>query len=102
MKNTGLQKSSFGLGQHGLQEVKTAHWNLGPARLTEEALARGDGQLAANGSLVVRTGKYTGRSPGDRFIVSDESTEGAIDWGPVNQKISPEGSIGFWPRSRLT
>ena len=90
MENRSLHKSSFGLEQHCLQEVKTAHWNLGPARLTEEALARGEGQLAANGSLVVRTGKYTGRSPGDRFIVSDDSTEDTIDWGPVNQKISPK------------
>ena len=89
MGNKGLHKSSFGLEQHGLQGLKTAYWNLGPARLTEQALARGEAQLAANGSLVVRTGKYTGRSPGDRFIVNDESTGSTIDWGPVNQKISP-------------
>ena len=90
MENKGLDASSFGLEQHGLGDVGTAYWNLGPARLTEGALQRGEGQLAANGSLVVRTGKYTGRSPGDRFIVSDESTEGTIDWGPVNKKISTE------------
>ena len=76
------------LSKHGLQNLNEIHWNLGPARLVEHALHRNEGQLAANGSLLVRTGQYTGRSPQDRFIVEDDLTRGSVDWGAVNRKIS--------------
>jgi phosphoenolpyruvate carboxykinase (ATP) len=62
----------------------------GPARLVEHALQAGEGILAAHGALAVDTGKFTGRSPGDKFIVRDDLTRDLIDWGAVNQPISPE------------
>jgi phosphoenolpyruvate carboxykinase (ATP) len=76
------------LGELGLS-VAEVHLNLPPAELTARALARGEGVLAANGALVVKTGTRTGRSPADRFIV-DEPEAASVAWSDVNQKCSPE------------
>src|SRR5690625_7618892 len=64
--------------------------NLSTAELVEHALRRGEGTLTDDGALAVDTGKYTGRSPKDKFIVRDEHTESEIHWGSVNQPITPE------------
>ncbi|HET6473489.1 MAG TPA: phosphoenolpyruvate carboxykinase [Pseudomonadales bacterium] len=77
---------------------KHIHTALPLAELAEIALLRGEGQFAANGALVVRTGKRTGRSPKDRFIVRDRTTEGTVDWGAVNQPIAPEVFDALWNR----
>jgi len=73
-------------------------WNLGTGRLTEMALQRQEGMLAGNGALVVRTGQFTGRSPGDKYIVRDATTESTVAWGSVNQPLSPEQFDGIWSR----
>ena len=62
--------------------------NLGQAALVEHALGRGEGQLAAGGALAVDTGRFTGRSPKDRYIVRNALTEHTVDWGAVNQPLS--------------
>jgi phosphoenolpyruvate carboxykinase (ATP) len=64
--------------------------NLPTAELYEDAIRRGEGLIAAEGPLVVRTGKHTGRSPEDKFIVREPGSEGKIWWGAVNQPISEE------------
>ncbi len=74
----------------GIVNPGRIHWNLAPAVLTEMALARSEGLLADNGAFVVRTGKRTGRSPKDRVVVAEPSTESQIWWGPVNRKYAPE------------
>jgi len=74
------------LTRDGLQPARVLA-NLSSAALVEESLRREEGKLAANGSFVALTGKKTGRSPGDRFIVSEPSIEAQIDWGKVNQPI---------------
>src|ERR1700755_2177432 len=66
------------------------HRNLHPPQLVEAALRRGEAELGSRGSLVAETGSRTGRSPKDKFIVRDASTESRIDWGSVNQPISPQ------------
>lgn len=64
--------------------------NLVPAGLVEQALLRGEGRLAANGALVATTGARTGRSPRDRFIVRDATTDATVDWGTANQPMESQ------------
>ena len=74
----------------GIIAPKTVYHNLSPAQLTEKALERGEGLLADTGALVVTTGKYTGRSPDDRYIVDTPSIHDDIDWSLVNAPICEE------------
>lgn len=76
--------------QIGIIAPKAVYRNLSPAILTEKAVERGEGTLSENGALVVLTGKYTGRSPEDRFVVDYPSIHDKIEWGKVNVAISPE------------
>jgi phosphoenolpyruvate carboxykinase (ATP) len=64
--------------------------NLSTAELTEDAVRAGEGLIAADGPLVVRTGKHTGRSPKDKFIVREPGSAGKIWWGEVNRPIALE------------
>ena len=64
--------------------------NLSTAELVEEAIRAGEGVLAAEGPIVVRTGQHTGRSPQDKFVVDEPSSRDQIWWGPVNRPISEE------------
>src|SRR5258706_13440136 len=72
-----------------LRSAGRAFHDSGTEQLIEHAIARGEGLLAHNGAVVVRTGQFTGRSPKDKFIVRDALTESEVDWGAVNQPISP-------------
>lgn len=65
---------------------KCIHTNLSENKLVTKALENGEGILANNGALVINTGKYTGRSPKDRFIVEDDITREKVNWGSVNLK----------------
>ena len=90
MQNTGPVVSSFGLDKQGIEGVRTAYWNLPPARLVEMAVQRGEATLAAEGPLVCLTGPHTGRSPNDKFLVKDPSIEGDVWWGDVNRPFERE------------
>ena len=86
--HVGVRPSSHGLEVHGLRNLSAVYWNLGTEQLLEHAIQRREGILASGGSLVVRTGQFTGRSPKDKFIVRDELTDPHVQWGPVNQPMS--------------
>ncbi len=62
-------------------------WNLSTAALYEEAIRKQEAVIAAEGPLVCRTGQHTGRSPNDKFIVREPSSEAQIGWGKVNKPI---------------
>jgi len=74
----------------GIIAPKAIYHNACPAVLTEKALARGEGVLADTGALVVTTGKYTGRSPNDRFIVDSPNVHDLINWNKANVAITRE------------
>ena len=78
-----------GLEAQGIATRAKLHWNLGTAPLVEQALARGEGRLAANGPLVVETGRHTGRSAQDKFTVRDAETDQTIWWGKSNKPMDP-------------
>src|SRR5471030_518132 len=71
-----------------ISDYKNLYRNLSVAELTEFAVNRGEAILSDTGALVVNTGKYTGRSPKDRFIVKQKSVEDKINWGDVNLPTS--------------
>ena len=81
MTQIGKKAENATLDSLGLQNVATAYWNLHPAELVEETLALGQGVLTNTGALAIDTGEFTGRSPKDKFIVADETTQDSVWWG---------------------
>lgn len=84
------QSTTCGLETLGMKNLGQIYRNLSVAQLIEHAIMRGEGILAENGALVVETGKYTGRSPNDRFIVRQPESEAEIDWNQDNLSIAPD------------
>ncbi len=90
MQEFGLKSTVCGLEELGIKNAQTVYWNLSPAELVEESLKNGEGVLTDNGALMADTGKFTGRSPKDKFVVKDANTENSVWWGDINFPISPE------------
>jgi phosphoenolpyruvate carboxykinase (ATP) len=80
---------SYALDRQGIATRAAIFANLGTAPLVEHALRNGEGSLAADGPLVVATGKHTGRSAKDKFIVRDAETEDSVWWGKTNVPMTP-------------
>ncbi|MCC6443053.1 MAG: phosphoenolpyruvate carboxykinase [Armatimonadetes bacterium] len=80
-------KRSYGLEHHGITNVGNVYWNLVTPALYDEVVRRREGVIAHLGPLVVRTGHHTGRSPNDKFVVREPSSEDKIWWGKVNQPL---------------
>ncbi len=78
--------------------VKKAHWNLPRAALYEEAVRRGEAQVAEGGALVAITGKYTGRAANDKFIVKNATTESRVWWGRVNKPFEQARFDGVYKK----
>ena len=98
MQNLGQVHQSVALETLGLKDLKNVYWNLSTPELYEEAVKRGEGRIAHDGPLVVRTGQYTGRSANDKFVVEDEISKDTVWWGKHNQKISSEKFEGLYRR----
>jgi len=77
------------LEQMGIQP-SVVHCNLSQGEWKEQELERNEGRLSDNGTVIVNTGIYTGRSPKDRFIVKNKSNENLVDWGEINQPLSED------------
>ena len=82
----------------GIVSPKEVYTNLTPAKLVEFAIKNGEGVLSDTGALVVNTGKYTGRSPDDRFVVDYPEIHDEIDWGKVNVPITREKADKIFTR----
>ncbi|MDG1159643.1 MAG: phosphoenolpyruvate carboxykinase (ATP) [Flavobacteriales bacterium] len=100
MNQYGRRSETASLDAIGLGHIGTAYWNLTPAELVEETIIQGQGILSNTGALAVDTGKFTGRSPKDRFVVCDENTENTVFWGDVNIKFTPEKFDALYQRMR--
>lgn len=83
-------RSGVDLEYLGLKDKKTNYWNLIPAELYEHAIHNNEAILTNDYAIRVLTGKYTGRSPDDRFIVDHSPETDDIDWGKFNQSITPD------------
>ncbi len=88
MSQDGRHPSAYGLENQGFRNLKSVHWNLTAPELYERAVARGEGQVAKAGPLVVLTGQHTGRSANDKFIVKDAASEPHI-WWDNNKAMTP-------------
>lgn len=74
------------------------YWNLTPPDLYEQAIRRGEATLSEGGPLVAVTSPHTGRSPGDKFVVAESSSEKDIWWGKVNQRFDAEKFVALKQR----
>ncbi|HRO42524.1 MAG TPA: phosphoenolpyruvate carboxykinase (ATP) [Flavipsychrobacter sp.] len=95
MQEFGKKNPSANLADLGLN-VAVAHWNLAPEDLVNKTLELGQGELNDTGALCVSTGKFTGRSPKDKFTVKDALTENSVSWGEPNFPMSPEDFDGLY------
>lgn len=81
-------------------KLDRVHNNLSVPSLVELIINRKEGLLSSTGALSVKTGKFTGRSPDDKFIVDDEVTHNTVDWGKVNHPISEENFYKIFRRMK--
>ena len=78
-----------GLEPQGLRPRGELHWNLIAPELVHAAIRRGEGELADMGPFVAITSPHTGRSPNDKFVVKEPTTEKDVWWGKVNVAFEP-------------
>jgi phosphoenolpyruvate carboxykinase (ATP) len=81
-------KGKVGLAAQGLAPRGEVHWNLVAPALIQDAIRRGEGQLADMGPFCAVTAPHTGRSPNDKFLVREPASDADVDWGKVNQPFT--------------
>jgi phosphoenolpyruvate carboxykinase (ATP) len=84
---TGGIPSRYGLDTQGIESASAVRWNYSAPQLIEHAISAREGTIVEGGAFNAITVPHTGRSPRDRFLVSDPATEAEIWWGPVNQNF---------------
>ncbi|MBU2912480.1 MULTISPECIES: phosphoenolpyruvate carboxykinase (ATP) [Reichenbachiella] len=90
MQQFGIIPDPHGSAASGIQKAAEVHWNLTPSALIEEALINQEGTLTSTGALMCDTGKFTGRSPKDRFIVDEPESSSHIWWNDINLPFEEE------------
>ena len=89
MSSNDIRAAKKNLSDIGISKAKV-HWNLSPDDLQQHAIDNGQAKLTSQGAITINTGKFTGRSPLDRFIVKDSITENSVWWGDINIPFSEE------------
>jgi len=90
MLQFGIKNPQAKLEDLGIRNYRKAYWNESPEFLQEAAIIREQGVIANSGALAINTGKFTGRSPKDRFIVKDDITANTVDWNDINMPFDSE------------
>src|SRR2546421_1759163 len=93
-------RTPHGLEAHGIEEPERVYWNLTTPALYEEAVRRHEGLIAQAGPIVFHTGRHTGRSPKDKFIIRDRASQDDIAWGSTNQPFERERFDALYRRLR--
>ncbi|MDE2509444.1 MAG: phosphoenolpyruvate carboxykinase (ATP) [Planctomycetota bacterium] len=88
--SSAAARARASLASIGLVETGAQHWNEPTVVLVEQAITRGEGKLTDTGAVAFLTGKFTGRSPKDKYIVRDDETVAQVDWGDTNQPFDPD------------
>src|SRR5947209_19212640 len=83
-------RTPHGLERHGIENPERIYWNLTTPALYEEAVRRREGLIAQGGPIVFHTGRHTGRSPKDKFVVRNRQSQDDIWWGAVNQAFDAD------------
>ncbi|HEX7343898.1 MAG TPA: phosphoenolpyruvate carboxykinase (ATP), partial [bacterium] len=83
-------KADYSLSNHGLSNLGNVYWNLPTEALVEEIAFRGEGRMSRGGPVIVNTGKHTGRSANDKFVVKETATQDKIWWGEYNRPFSQD------------
>jgi len=78
------------LESHGLKNLAQVLWNPSTPQLYEEIVRRQEGMIVHLGPMAVRTGHHTGRSPNDKFIVEEPTSQRDVWWGKVNRPLSEQ------------
>ncbi len=94
-----MTDKSIDLGARGVLSAASISWNGSVAALYEDAVRGGEAVIAEHGPLVAETGSFTGRSPNDKFIVKDSTTDD-VWWGDVNRAIDPSRFDGVFEKVR--
>ena len=85
-----VRESGIGLSKQGLSPRGEVHWNLIAPELFQAAARRSEGEFADMGPFVAVTAPHTGRSPNDKFVVKEPSSDKDVDWGKVNKPLPVE------------
>src|SRR3990170_5433003 len=88
--NVSERTPAYRLDDQGIGTSAELRWNLTTSPLVEQSVRAGEGLLAKDGPLVVRTGKHTGRSANDRFIVRNSVSEDTVWWGKSNRPMDAD------------
>ena len=94
-KAIGLHNPNFSLDHQGIKEYQRAFYNLNERELLDASLERSEGTEGLGGTLLVTTGKFTGRSPKDKYIVLSKSNESEI-WWENNSKMEAEFFVNLY------